>query len=493
MSADLDLLFAAAREYADGVPLPDTAAVRRRGQRRQQTQRTAVVVAVVVAVVAAAGVGAALTGRRIGHPRPAVTPTPGHSVNFVPLQPIPDATVAYPGAGQQGGVFPLTAVAGDRAFVGWRQSDGAIRVGGIDLATGRPAWPVHTLGYYGDWNGMFAVPEALIVIGEHDDGRNGPDYTLFVVDPATGAVRWQREFSINSDGLEPYGSVLVYANGTDGVTSGLDWTTGKAKWSFHSPGGAPEQRITVNVGDTRLGEVTADRTLRVYDVTTGALTSTVPDVGSPADRYLASGGRLYVASGDRGYQVRAYDLDHPGAAVQAYSAPPDRRLEAIEPCGPGRVCLLDEVPTAGAGVDSTAEVAAIDVAARKQVWRKPAPGTGALIQLGDRILATGGRKGGTQNRLFDPSGRQLLQPEDQQGTALRLSSGSLLVFARQRETAAPDGGSLVRDTPVDGVIATDGSRVPLGRLSAFGFACSATERYLVCPTAQEFRVWRYAS
>jgi molecular chaperone HscA len=511
MPADLDALFLAARAYADGVPLPLTDAVRERGRRRQRAQRTAVVVAVVLVAALAAGTGAVLSGHRGGPPRPAVTPGPTHTVRFRPLVPVPAASVVHlPGEGAV-----LAQIVGDRAFLGWREDSGMLKVGAIDLRTGQAAWPVRQLGKYGDWNGMIAIGSGLLAIGEHDDGHD-PDYTMFIVDPATGAVRWQREFSINDDDLVPYDSVLVYTKASEGITYGLDWHTGQARWQFRNPGGGtgtqrralpmytpadlagPSRPLfggfAAAAADNRLVEVTADRAVRVYDVGSGTLLSTVRDAVPGQSHLLPYDGRLYLADDGPGYQVRLFDLPGRTRDRPLYRGPAGRQLEALMPCGTGRICVLDD-NHAGADWEKTAEVAAVDAGTGREIWRRPAANTDTLIPVGDRILVTAGRYGGRGGRtslLFDPDGRQLLRDADRHALAGRVTDGSLLLLEPPAAASNPPDPAHV---PLDvvGVSALDGTRTPLGSLTAASAGCSWDERFLVCPTDSDFQVWRFAS
>ncbi len=148
--------------------------------------------------------------------------------------------------------------------------------------------------------------------------------------------------------------------------------------------------------------------------------------------------------------------------------------------GDGRLCVLDETSSD----DKTAQVLAIDVAARKVLWHGNAPGTDQLVPVGDRILAT--TIGSTPaSRLFDPDGKQLLRAEDQKAVGVRVNAGSLIFF-----TAEPS--SYPADASLSGVTAGSGARTALGQLSKTRtLACAWTERYIACAREKDFGVWRF--
>ena len=85
-------------------------------------------------------------------------------------------------------------------------------------------------------------------------------------------------------------------------------------------------------------------------------------------------GTLFVGSQESPYQIEAYDLASLGEPQVVYTAhDPRRQVRAGAPCGDGRICVLDSISSD----DKTTEIAAIDVAAHKELWRRPAHGTGS--------------------------------------------------------------------------------------------------------------------
>ena len=197
---------------------------------------------------------------------------------------------------------------------------------------------------------------------------------------------------------------------------------------------------------------------------------------------MAYAGTLFVGSQESPYQIEAYDLASLGEPQVVYTAhDPRRQVRAGAPCGDGRICVLDSISSD----DKTTEIAAIDVAAHKELWRRPAHGTDTLVPVGDRVLATN-VTGEPASVLYDPDGRQLLKPEDQHAVGVRVTGGSLLLFSASPSTSTDDV-SLV------GVSAADGGRTALGQVPKVrAKSCTWTDRYLVCPTDKDFEAWRFA-
>jgi hypothetical protein len=221
MPADLDRLYAALGTHVDNMPLADPDTVRQRPRRLDRSRLLVAAVAGAVLLAGTAiGVGWIATSRRT--PDPAVPP-----VAPARLTPVGGGIPMRLGVFGESGSYGMTSVVGDRAFGAARASDGILRIGAIDLASGKTAWPTRDLGRWGDWNGMNALPQGVIVVGEHDDGTN-PDHVAMVIDPDTGALRWQ----VGVDDLqwEPYESVLVVLSSTDHAIRGLDWRTGEERW-----------------------------------------------------------------------------------------------------------------------------------------------------------------------------------------------------------------------------------------------------------------------
>lgn len=486
MPADLDRLYAALGTHVDDMPLADPGAVRQRPRRLDRSRLLVAAVAGAVLLAGTAiGVGWFTTSRHT--PDPDVPPVaPGR------LMPVGGGIPMRLGVFGESGSYGMTSVVGDRAFGAARASDGILRIGAIDLASGKTAWPTRDLGHWGDWNGMTALPQGVIVVGEHDDGTN-PDHVAMVIDPDTGALRWQ----VGVDDLqwEPYESVLVVLSSTDHAIRGVDWRTGEERWRrpidprdgsrivrnysttapavARGPSGAPTP-----AGDDRLLLIDPDGTLHVYDARTGAPLAAHPGAAQPATGdqaplYQAYDGTLYAVSTTRPTRLTAFDLTRADGIHTLYTAPADDKdfPQGVWPCGTGLVCLISQ---GGPGTD---RIVAIDTKTRRELWQRQMPNAQTATALGDRILTGGGQ-------LYDRDGTELLNvPLAVTGW---VTPETALLLTRT------DPSNPGADADVATVSATDGTRTPVGRIPTMTGFCSWNTKVLVCPTTDGFRAWRFA-
>jgi outer membrane protein assembly factor BamB len=68
-------------------------------------------------------------------------------------------------------------------------------------------------------------------------------------------------------------------------------------------------------------------------------------------------------------------------------------VRSLAPCGPGRVCLIEDS-------DGNVELVAVDLATHAVLWRRPAPQAVYAGTVGDRILTGRGQ-------LYDLGGQPL--------------------------------------------------------------------------------------
>jgi hypothetical protein len=224
--------------------------------------------------------------------------------------------------------------------------------------------------------------------------------------------------------------------------------------------------------------VTAAGQMRVLDIRTGRLVATgeVPAVeaagglGDSERSYHASGQRLYLATGGVRLQVRAYDLATGLDLGTVYRAPGDgRTFLAMTTCGVDRFCLAE-------GGTEPATVVAVDLVTRREVWRRPAAGTVALVPVGDGVVVTG-----VAAALYlDRDGRDLLADTNAGTGGARADVGGALFYR-----PVPGG------TMLEGVTA-DGARTRLGQVPAAIETCAWSRRAIICPTTEEYGVWRFA-
>lgn len=504
MSVDLDRMFATLRSDAESVPLSGPSGPRQRGTRRHRVRLGVTTLAVGSLIAGLTLSGSWLAG---GGARPERVATPGTAVTFTSLERAGGFTID--GAGMADGPQSVAAtVAGDRAYTTWSDGDSE-KITAVSLPEGRKLWPPVDLGRgYHKLRVVYALPDAVMVTAERQANPDDPDAqqrAMFVLDPANGRVLWQID-SAHAYRFAPFESALVAASPRDGMR-GLDWRTGKPKWSAAgspsaSAGWHPEvtaadltgpdgswtgkpESITFD-GDARpvphyaqqrlvTTDVAPDggTTVGVYDVRTGRVEST-RTVGETLQGVTVYDGTLYstVLDGSQSWRLLAYDLGKEVPARNLHSAGVPMTADEPVPCGTARICLIV------AGADESREVVAVDAAGSGQVWRRPAPDhADRLVPVGDRILVTG--DGGSL--LYAPDGVQLLRPEDRELPAYRITTGSILAYPREGD------GELV------GIAVADGSRRSLGRNVLAGSGDSSwNTRYIVSPMGHEFQVWRFA-
>jgi hypothetical protein len=400
--------------------------------------------------------------------------------------------------------YAMSRAVGNRAYVGW-VDDKRLRIAGLDLASGNPAWgPKDIPGTADKYDAMVATEAALVVVGEASSGT--ASRTLHVLDPKTGKHGWERTID-RDDTFFVFGSTLAIdsvkgnelhwysladghslgavgdpredSNWVATTTFAVSTPSDRAGPATADDGGSDP---SVPGDDDRLVQVTADKRLRVVN-RPGTPPAERSGVGDSSDHYLVTDGRLYVGTNESPYSVRAYSLDQLTAEPKIiYSSPdPKRRLDMLAPCGDGGVCMLDK-----ASYDAkSAQVVSRGVDGHGKNWSRPAAGADKLLSVGDRALAVGG---GSEvvSYLFDPAGKQLIV--DTARYAVRVNARSLLLL-NHAPSNSPGEINLL------GMNADDGSVKPVGSpgtsISVAG--CAWTESTLVCPTEQGFRVWRFTA
>jgi outer membrane protein assembly factor BamB len=206
------------------------------------------------------------------------------------------------------------------------------------------------------WSKAFGVRTSMVFAGDRGVVLTGARGELSVVglDPATGAVRWQRagynagqstdRVVVVEKSEEPQPTPLVGADDDPGrQLVGLDPGTGTELWSFTTQPDADHAYLSESdAGDANaLVELTRQGALRLYDLDTGAVRSAVQlDEGAQIAGFDLVG-RLLLAVRGRG-RLSAYNLDD-GRLVWEHPAIHDGLLRN---CG-AILCLARDASLAG--------------------------------------------------------------------------------------------------------------------------------------------------
>jgi hypothetical protein len=426
------------------------------------------------------------------------------AVLYLTRDPYPDlefqsvTEVARIGAGEDRPAYAFTSTLGDRAYLAYTRQDDRLEVVAVDAGTGRQVWRRETPKAADRWKRIVALPAGVAVL---PDGSGDSPRDLVVLDRASGSPRWTRPLT-GDDTVLFTGDVAVVADKAGGRLVGLDLAAGTERWTRPNPrdqydnteaslapvltdealggpypaGGSPEAAW---LDVARVVQVGADRSVRLIDTGTGAVVRSRTNVADHDDFVVAAGDRLYVANDDNGYRLVSYDLASLPEPTVLYTAPDDkRRPHALVPCGEHRACLL-EVPNYEE--ERTEVVAATEGAG---VARWAAPEAERLVPYGERLLAlrTSPKASVT---LFGADGKPVLAGRD--GTAVHLDDGNLLIFAEQLS-------SFEDDRSVAGLGTDAGTVVELGQLKQVrSEACSWNTSVVVCPSAKDFVIYRFAA
>jgi Ethanolamine utilization protein EutJ (predicted chaperonin)/outer membrane protein assembly factor BamB len=423
-----------------------------------------------------------------------VLPRGVHQVEFDTLR--TRVSVPIPDPSKVDGAY--TATYGDRAYYGW-VTDKQFSLGALDLAGNKKLWePVRVGLDYDRWR-IVALPQAVLVFAE---GSSTPG-ALYAVDPDNGKQKWTTNFE-SRDQFFYFRDVLVRYQSSSRQLVGVDWGGGGTKWTRPNPKtGSSNDALVVPVGrpddllgpatfagnpvaappdDAQLVQVGYDKKIYLVDGA-GRDVRKWNNVGDLYDTYYAHDGKLFVATGSAPYQVEAYDLGKLEEPQLAYTGrDPKRRLEAMVACGKGRLCVLDTLSSDA----KTTELAAVDVASHRELWRKTAAGTDTLVPVGGSILATSS-SGTPASVLYDAAGKQLLADDEKKAYGVRVNAASLLFFSGSLSTYPSGTVGLV------GVDATSGQRTSVGSLAKMRSAnCSWNDSAIVCPGEEQFQSWLFA-
>ncbi|MFG3576178.1 Hsp70 family protein [Micromonospora chersina] len=399
-------------------------------------------------------------------------------------------------AGGERPVAMFTAVAGDRAYLAYPREDDRLAVVAVEAGTGTVLWRKESATTADQWAGVVALPGAVALLA--DAAGSSTPRQIEVLDGGKGDSRWRHTVQ-GDDEMFVGRDVVAVTDHERKRLVGLKLGNGDEKWSLADltdqygstrdsvhPVTTDEAVSGPGYGDgsprdpeqgpvEQLVQVSADRSVRLIDLGSGDVVRDWKAVAEPDDLVAAHEDRLYVA-GDDG-RLLAYDLGKQAQPSVLYTAEDDnRRGRALAPCGEHRACLLE--------VANSDDKTAVVVAAQegKGVKRWPAPGMTQLVPVGERVLA---RRLYPEPAvtLFGPDGTKVLDDED--GVAVRVDAGNLLVFADPL-------GSGVDDRSVAGVGAGSGTVAQLGELrDVRGDSCSWNTQVIVCGSEEDFVLHRF--
>lgn len=399
-------------------------------------------------------------------------------------------------AGGERPVEMFTAVAGDRAYLAYPRDDDRLAVVAVEAGTGKELWRTESATTADRWAGVVALPGAVALLA--DAAGSSTARQLEVLDGGKGGSRWRHTVQ-GDDEMFVGRDVVAVTDHERKRLVGLKLSNGDEKWVLNDLtdqyGGARNVVHPVTTDEAvsgpgygdgsprdpeqgpveQLVQVSADKSVRLIDLSSGREVRSWKAVAEPDDLVAAHEDRLFVA-GDDG-RLLAYDLGKQAQPSVLYRAENnDRRAKALAPCGEHRACLLE--------VTDSDDKTAVVVAAQedKDVKRWPAPGMAQLVPVGERVLARRLYPEPAAT-LFAPDGKKVLDDED--GVAVRVDAGNLLVFADPL-------GSGVDDRSVAGVGAGSGTVAQLGELKDVrGDSCSWNTQVVVCGSEEDFVLYRF--
>ena len=385
-------------------------------------------------------------------------------------------------------------VIGDRVYFASSDSEtGAVGVVAIKAGAKKPAWASTAAGTAERWESMVALPAgvALFSAANATTGKR----EMAVLGAGDGHRLWNRPIGADDDVLFA-GDVAVLVDRTEHRLVGLRDGDGAVRWQRADPTTTLGTSTTVvaattpadlagpatvagrplapDLGDDpRIVQISADRSARVLDGTTGEVLATRQSVADTNDEVIAHNGRLFVRESENAQRIVSYRLDKLGEPQFLYTAQAaNGGLSHLTACGDDRVCLVEEN-----GYDTaTAEVVAVDAAKGGRIWHYPLAGADNLVPVGTAVLASTS----TDTTVIDAAGRKVTGA----GTVARLDAGNVLEFSKQLTGGTQDpslAGQHIGDDPVQ-----------LGPLSDVrGDTCSWNRSVVACVADQDFVIARF--
>jgi molecular chaperone HscA len=394
--------------------------------------------------------------------------------------------------------FADAEVLGDRAYFASTDENGLLGV----VATGtdgKRIWPSTDAGVASRWVSMVALPTGVAVFSDTDSASG--KRRMIILGASDGKLRWQRAID-DSDQVFFVGAMAVLVDRTEHRLLGLKINDkGRTAWELpdlktdsgtataivtattpddiSGPAGVEGRAFAPDLDDdTRIVQISADRSARVIDASNGkVLVKPRQSVADPSDEVIAHNGRLIVRESAGTQRILSYDLAKLGEPKILYTAvDTNHQLTHLIPCGDDRACFLE-----AAGYDvKTTQVVSVEVA-KDGRWSRAVPNANDLVPVGDSVLAAQNTSP-EKVSLLDKSGK-ISWTRD--GAAARLDAGNLLLFSKVL-SASPD------DPALSGQHLGD-KAAPLGALSDVRSAtCSWSTAVLACAGEKDFVVQSFA-
>ncbi|MEV0393111.1 Hsp70 family protein [Polymorphospora rubra] len=392
----------------------------------------------------------------------------------------------------------FTRVVGDRAYAAYQLEDNRLEIVAVDITTANVVWRKQTAETSDRWAGISALPDGVIA---YADQVSVSEPRAMVVYDDDGDKLWTHQVR-GDDWVHVFDGAAVVIDRTGNRVVGLDRRTGTQKWSHNNPsdqyGNAATAVYPVSTAkdisgpvtvtgdalapdlgdDQRIVQIGADRSVRLIDVKSGKIIRSRPNVADPDDTVLAYEGRLFVGANESGYRIARYDLESLGEPSIVYTATDAQgRLDAMVPCGDGRICLLET-----SSLDrKTTHLVAVNAEKGGEIWRKPSANAQLMVPVGDHVITR--TQSTPESKVFDADGDEVVS---RSGVAVRLDAANVLIFDEDLSTysASPS---------VAGLAVRAGEPVELGRLrDVWPASCSWNTAQIICGTDEGFVVRRFA-